>query len=257
MSSCPMLDILMIKLTYFSRNFLAYPLIASALLLNACDIKSTKPVDPPINQAQKIEAEVTKLLAQSHIDPISRFIFSHETDPAYKSANQRLTQEKKQRCDKISKRYQAKAKTKNQLNKLQKGYQFSCPNVVTAFALSIANSKTNKIVDKKEVGNSQQQAKTLQACNQHYEAMDYPNALRYCRQLALHGHAKAQLKLGMIYADGRGINKDYQAAYVWLTLAVQSGIEQAKVLRDSIARLLSKSELVTAHDKAAKISNAY
>ena len=245
----------MMKLHYFSRAFLAYPLF---FLLNACDLKpSEPPVDPQINKTQQIEVDVAKLLAQSHIDPISRFIFTHEKDPSYKSAILRLAQEKKQRCQKISKRYQAKPKTRTQLHKLQKGYQFSCPNVVAVFALSVANTQKNKTMDKKEIGNSQQQAKTLQACNQYYEAMDYPKALRYCRQPALHGHAKAQLKLGMIYADGRGINKDFQAAYVWLTLAVQSGIEQAKVLRDSIARLLSKTELVEAHDKAAKISNAY
>ena len=245
------------KLNASLRTYKLY-WITLTLLVSAC-VPQSKPTAPPPKPTmqQQIQNEVTELLTQAYIDPITRFIFLHEQDKTYQTALKRLEQEKIKRCQQVAVRYKTSKKTQKQLDKLSKGYQFSCPDLVFDFAKVVAQEQALAQLSPKKRGNSEQQAETLQACNQSYEKMDYVNALRYCHQPALQGHAEAQLKLGMIYADGRGVKKDYQAAYIWLTLAVQSGIAQAQVLRDSIARLFTPKELIDAHDKAAKIANAY
>lgn len=246
--------------SHHPRILFIYFMTLISFLLSAC-VSNPSTSNPPEKPSvtTTIQAEVKRLLAQNYIDPITRFIFMHEKDKAYQNALQTLSKERNHRCEQIAKQYQTQPKTQTQLDKLRKGYHFSCPQQVDAFAIAVTKAK--KTVEEAPVlqkpDNNQQQTESLQACNRSYDDMNYARALADCKPLALRGYADAQLKLGMMYADGRGTTKDYQTAYLWLSLAVQSGMSQAKVLRDSIARLLSKEELVNVHDKASKISNAY
>ncbi len=52
---------------------------------------------------------------------------------------------------------------------------------------------------------------------------DYDTALREFRPLAEQGHAQAQVNLGIIYSQGRGVPKDFVQAYRWYTLAADQG----------------------------------
>jgi hypothetical protein len=52
---------------------------------------------------------------------------------------------------------------------------------------------------------------------------DYQEALKYLRLSAEHGHAPAQLFLGLVYAVGRGAPKDYNESVKWLRLAADQG----------------------------------
>ncbi len=259
MPSCLIMgDIILMKWDA-SLSIVKHYWIFLTLLLTAC-LPQTKPVvpDAKITTQQKIQHEVKMLLKQSYIDPITRFVFVHEQDKAYQAVLKTLKAAQAKRCDQVAKRYEKLPKKQIQLDKLSQGYQFSCPDVVFNFAQAVAKKQAlAQQFSLKKRDHHGQQAKTLQACDRSYEKMDYANALHHCQLLASQGHAEAQLKLGMMYADGRGVRKDYQAAYIWLTLAVQSGIQQAQVLRDSIAGLFTQKELIDAHDKAAKIANAY
>ncbi len=44
---------------------------------------------------------------------------------------------------------------------------------------------------------------------------DYDTALREFRLLAEQGHAQAQVNLGIMSSQGRGVPKNYVQAYVW------------------------------------------
>ncbi len=52
---------------------------------------------------------------------------------------------------------------------------------------------------------------------------DYESALQEFRPLAEQGHAQAQVNLGIIYSQGRGVPKDFVQAYRWYTLAADQG----------------------------------
>jgi uncharacterized protein len=52
---------------------------------------------------------------------------------------------------------------------------------------------------------------------------DYAKAVRLYRPLAERGHATAQLNLGIMYADGRGVAQDHAAAAKWYRKAAEQG----------------------------------
>jgi uncharacterized protein len=62
-----------------------------------------------------------------------------------------------------------------------------------------------------------------------YERGDYVQAMKLFRQLAEHGHQWAQRRLGLMYAEGKGVPQDYQEAVNWYRLAAAQGNEFAQV----------------------------
>jgi TPR repeat protein len=48
-----------------------------------------------------------------------------------------------------------------------------------------------------------------------YERGDYVQGIKLFRQLAAQGHQWAQRRLGLIYAEGKGVPQDYQEAVKW------------------------------------------
>ena len=56
-----------------------------------------------------------------------------------------------------------------------------------------------------------------------YERGDYVQAMKLFRQLAEQGHQWAQRRLGLIYAEGKGVPQDYQEAVKWYRLAAAQG----------------------------------
>ena len=56
-----------------------------------------------------------------------------------------------------------------------------------------------------------------------YDRGDYVQGLKLFRQLAEQGHQWAQRRLGLIYAEGKGVPRDYQEAIKWYRLAAGQG----------------------------------
>src|SRR5688572_22432754 len=52
-----------------------------------------------------------------------------------------------------------------------------------------------------------------------YERGDYVQAMKLFRQLAENGHQWAQRRVGLMYAEGKGVPQDYQEAVKWYGLA--------------------------------------
>ncbi len=66
-------------------------------------------------------------------------------------------------------------------------------------------------------------AADAQDCLSHYYMKSYAKALPLCQLAALAGHEHAQFALGMMYAEGKGVQIDFQDAARWLEAASQQG----------------------------------
>jgi hypothetical protein len=102
---------------------------------------------------------------------------------------------------------------------------------------------------------------------------DYKEAMRWYTKAAEQGNAQAQYFVGGMYAIGRGslfatildameipcpldVPRDYQTAYVWLSLAVASGHgKEAAALRDEMARKLHPQQLETAKARVKELTD--
>src|SRR5918996_5446256 len=61
-----------------------------------------------------------------------------------------------------------------------------------------------------------------------YERGDYVQAMKLFRQLAEKGHQWAQRRVGLMYAEGKGVPQDYQEAVKWYRLAAAQGYAPAQ-----------------------------
>jgi tetratricopeptide (TPR) repeat protein len=75
-----------------------------------------------------------------------------------------------------------------------------------------------------------------------YVAQNYPEAVKWYRKAADQGHGKAQVNLGLCYANGQGVKKDYAEAYVWYNLAADTN-EKAATARDALRTNMSPQQL--------------
>ncbi|RPH80794.1 MAG: sel1 repeat family protein [Nitrospiraceae bacterium] len=62
-----------------------------------------------------------------------------------------------------------------------------------------------------------------------YQSGDYATALRQWQPLAEQGHAGAQYNLGLLYANGKGVQKDDTQAWQWYEKAAVQGHADAQV----------------------------
>ena len=74
----------------------------------------------------------------------------------------------------------------------------------------------------------------------------YETALKEFRLLAEQGHAQAQVNLGIMSSQGRGVPKDYVQAYRWYTLAAGQGDDLAEEFKDHLAKSMTLDELAEA-----------
>ena len=63
-----------------------------------------------------------------------------------------------------------------------------------------------------------------------YERGDYVTALREWQPLAEQGNPGAQILLGSMYADGKGVPKDDRQAVAWYRKAAEQGVDIAQTL---------------------------
>ena len=63
---------------------------------------------------------------------------------------------------------------------------------------------------------------------------DSARATDLIKQSAVNGYTKAQTLLASMYAKGEGVTRDDVLAYVWSSLAVSGGEQDAKQLQDSV-----------------------
>ena len=72
---------------------------------------------------------------------------------------------------------------------------------------------------------------------------DYTTAYESFRSLAARGNMRAQTRLAEMYASGQGVKRNPNQAYIWYSLAAQSGNVSAAAERAKIAALLQPAEI--------------
>ena len=76
-----------------------------------------------------------------------------------------------------------------------------------------------------------------------YEAVDYPTALKEFKPLAEQGNTGAQLMLGYMYKDGKGVLQDNLTAHIQYNISSTNGHEMAGEYRDKVASLMTANSI--------------
>ena len=80
-----------------------------------------------------------------------------------------------------------------------------------------------------------------------------PELAKKMAENALQGDRNAQYALGLIYLEGRGVDVNPVESYAWLTAAILQGDEDAFLLRNMVAELMTSNDIVEAEERAAII----
>jgi len=86
---------------------------------------------------------------------------------------------------------------------------------------------------------------------------DYAAAAEWYRKAAEKGVAAAQTKLGRLYAEGKGVPRDMEYAYAWYSVAAELGNGRAAGLLPEAAAALSEQELAEAKELARRYIEQY
>jgi TPR repeat protein len=74
-------------------------------------------------------------------------------------------------------------------------------------------------------------------------------ASHWFARAAEHGSAAAELNLGALYANGRGVPLNYVEAYKWFSLAEAKGFKLAAQAKESIRTIMTERQLTTAETR--------
>ena len=80
---------------------------------------------------------------------------------------------------------------------------------------------------------------------------DFAQAFQLFRRAAERGYAAAQNNLGLMYANGHGVGRDYVWAYAWLDLAA-ARISGSAEVRDRIGEKLTAADIARARGLATR-----
>lgn len=86
-------------------------------------------------------AEVQALFEQEYIDPLTLYLQRHAQDPDYATFTELVRAERSDRCGVVAARYATQEPNADTLQRLKRGYALSCPAVIDAFALRVANAQ--------------------------------------------------------------------------------------------------------------------
>jgi len=87
-----------------------------------------------------------------------------------------------------------------------------------------------------------------------YKAGDYTGAAARFKPFAEAGNAKAQARMGELYAKGLGVPQNNFQAYIWFSAAASSGNEEAKTQKERVDPLLQPAEKQQAEKLAERLS---
>jgi uncharacterized protein len=81
-----------------------------------------------------------------------------------------------------------------------------------------------------------------------FDRGDFTTALGLLRSSANQGHGEAQSFLGIMYFNGKGVQKDYIQAYKWLDIADRHGNADGSKFRNVIVKVMSASQIAEAEE---------
>lgn len=104
-----------------------------------------------------------------------------------------------------------------------------------------------------EQGHARSQYKLgLMYANGYGVEQDHAEAFKWFRLAAAQGERDAHFKLGVMYSNGQGVIQDNVRAHSWFNLAAEAGHEEAPKNLDIIAKRMTKEQLAEAVSMAQK-----
>ena len=100
--------------------------------------------------------------------------------------------------------------------------------------------------------NAQYNLGYLYAHGAHGEGVpkDGAAAVRWFRLAAEQGLTEAHTALGIMYVQGEGIPRDLVNGYAWLIVAAAQGEKNAKMVKETVAGLLTESQIAEARRRS-------
>jgi hypothetical protein len=80
--------------------------------------------------------------------------------------------------------------------------------------------------------------------------LNVAEAIKWYRLAADQGEVQAQYNLGVMYAQGRGVQKNYTLAHMWFNLAAKQGDQDAVKNQNLIAQLMTPAQISEAQKLA-------
>ncbi len=87
------------------------------------------------------DEEVSALFAQPYIDPLTRYLEERSDDDRFAAQLARVAEERGRRCEEVADTYADRAATLDNLQRMRRGYLYSCPTEVQRFAARVDSGK--------------------------------------------------------------------------------------------------------------------
>ncbi len=81
-------------------------------------------------------------------------------------------------------------------------------------------------------------------------------AAHWLQMAATNGDPRAQIDLGSLYEQGKGVPLDYIAAYMWYKTAESGGDGRARGELKRLSKLMTKQQIGQANAAAAELSSS-
>jgi uncharacterized protein len=85
-----------------------------------------------------------------------------------------------------------------------------------------------------------------------YKSANDKKAAKYFRKSAENRHFMAQFELGKLYAEGKGVIKDYAQAHMWFNISVAEGYENIRSAMDALEKKMTPAQITEAQKLARK-----
>ena len=79
---------------------------------------------------------------------------------------------------------------------------------------------------------------------------DYKQAVKWYQLAADQGNALAQNNLGLMYDSGRGVAQDYKMAHMYYNIGAANGSDSGRKNRDEIAKIMTPQQIAEAQQMA-------
>ncbi len=184
------------------------------------------------------QQEITDLLSQPAIDPLTRYLDRHAQ--VHSSSIDKIRTERDKRCSLIAESYATRDKTAANLEKLDTGYRYSCPAVVQAFSEQVNRSgltvkpseatpgTTPTVVSQPPaapVAKTEDDKTSLEKCYLLFAIKNYRQAREACGSPAATGDARAQYNLGF----SARVLQLYPEAVLWTQRSAAQGLPAAQL----------------------------
>ena len=208
------------------------------------DLAASLTSDP---KEQERHAEVQALFDQEYIDPLTVYLQRHGEDSDYAPYAELVRAERSERCGVVAARYAPQDPNAATLQRLKRGYVFSCPAVIDAFALRVSAAQSAVATQtnatpvtptaKADTPVSQRAASSNNAkdCYLLFSIKNFQQAQPSCSAAAAKGDGKAQHHLAVIaQTDG-----DQSEALRWARESAGQGDANGQLL---LAQLLAAQD---------------